>query len=213
MRPLTVIAICLAIASAAGVGGFLLGHPDRTQPPDKPSSTEILKVYGSSEGGAKLAEVIKQLDRRLAALELKQLQTKPEEVQAPAKAVERLDPATIKEKHLERAAAIETALRMQTRDVAWAPIAENQLQTAVDGATKDGAQFSVKNLRCMTSICEMVLSASNPDHLRHTMFQLDPHITGMKGFDVAPLEVAADGSATLTYRLFREGYARPDEGT
>ena len=35
----------------------------------------------------------------------------------------------------------------------------------------------------------------------------------MGSFDIALPETAADGSATLTYRLFRNGYPRPDEGT
>ena len=59
---------------------------------------------------------------------------------------------------------------------------------------------------------EMVLSASSPDELRHTTNNLSHRITGMSSFDFAPTETAADGTATVTCRLFRKGYPRPESG-
>jgi len=218
MRPLTVIATSVAVASAAAMGGYWLGHALPSHPLGQRSSTAILEEVESPEDNTKLAEAIKQLDRRVAALELRQLYAMPGERQAPDKAphagqAEHLDLAAMREQQLERAAALEATLHKQQRDSAWAPVTETQLRTAVDGAGKEGAEFSVKTLKCLTSICEMVLSAPSPDQLRHTSFQLDPRIIGMSGFAVSPPEIAADGSATVTYHLFREGYPRPDEGT
>jgi hypothetical protein len=115
---------------------------------------------------------------------------------------------------LERIAVIDAAFKTQARDNVWSSATESQLQTAVDSAVKEaGAKFSIKNMRCLTSICEMVLSASSPDQLQNTDLALGPRITGMGSLDIAPAETAADGTATVTYRLFREGYPRPDEGT
>jgi hypothetical protein len=119
-----------------------------------------------------------------------------------------------RQRELERAAAVDAALKTQQRDQVWAPATEGQLQTAVDAALKEsGAQYTIKTLRCLTSICEMVLSASSPDQLQDTDLSLGSHIVGMNSVDISPPETAADGSATVSYRLFRQGYPRPDEGT
>jgi hypothetical protein len=60
-------------------------------------------------------------------------------VRAPtADQIEQFDPAAMKERQLERTAAVEEALRTQSRDTIWAPVAKGQLRTAVDGATKEG---------------------------------------------------------------------------
>jgi hypothetical protein len=83
----------------------------------------------------------------------------------------------------------------------------------VDAAGQEGAQFTLKSVRCLTSLCEMVLSASDAEQFSHASLQLDPRITGMSRLVMALPETAADGSATVTYRMFREGYPRPDEGT
>jgi hypothetical protein len=56
----------------------------------------------------------------------------------------------------------------------------------------------------------MVLWASSADKLNASTYQLAQGIGGMASFDIGPAEVAADGSATVTYRLFRQGYPRPD---
>jgi len=152
------------------------------------------------------------------ALQLAQANAKSAEPRAPdsppnaAAARLRPDFTTMKEVQLERAAAIEATLKTEPRDRAWASTTESQLRTAVDTAIKEGAQYSVRTLRCLTSVCEMVLSASSPEELRYTSFQLGPRIAGMSSYDVAQPETAADGTATVTYRLFRMGYQRPDEG-
>ena len=119
----------------------------------------------------------------------------------------------MKEKQLAKAAAIEAALKRNRKDGTWASATESQLLTAIDAAVKEGATFSVKTLRCLTSVCEVVLSASNPDQLRHAELRLAPRITDMSSFEIAAPEIAADGNATVTYRMFRKGYPRPDEGT
>lgn len=113
---------------------------------------------------------------------------------------------------MRKAAAIDRTLKTEPRDRVWASAAESQLQATVEAAVKEGVQFSVKAMKCLTSICEMVLSASSPDQLHGTDLSLIHRISGMGSFDIAPTETEADGSGTITYRLFREGYPRPDEG-
>lgn len=136
--------------------------------------------------------------------------TEPQATAAPPGAgAEPFDPSEMKEKELARAAAIEATLRTQPRDRAWASATEGQRQTAVDALVKEGAAFSVKTLRCLTSVCEVVLSPSNPDQLRHAELRLAPRITDMSSFDIAAPETAADGNVTVTYRMFRKGYPRP----
>jgi hypothetical protein len=58
----------------------------------------------------------------------------------------------------------------------------------------------------------MVLSASSTEQLSGTALHLMHRITEMGSVDIAPPVTAADGSATVTYRLFRKGYPRPDDG-
>jgi len=170
-----------------------------------------------NDGNAELNEAIRRLDRRIGALELRQLDPKPAEARAqdvpPAASAVALDPATLREKELEKAAAIEATLRTEPRDNTWASATESQLQSAVSAAVQEGAQYSIKTVNCLTSMCQIVLSASSPDKLSGTALQLSRRISGMSSFDIAAPETAADGSATLTYRLFRQAYPRPDDGT
>jgi len=219
MRQSLVILASLATASAAALGGYWRGqaHASRglVQPESAVASTG---ADGRSEENERVVEALRQLDRRVAALELRQMLVKESEPRAPVGAPgqdepTRLDSASVAARQQARAAAIEQALRTEPRDGAWAAATEGELRNAVDAAGKDGAAFSLKSLRCLTSICEMVLSASDPEQFSRASLQLDPRITGMSSFAVAPPETAADGSATMTYRLFREGYPRPDEGT
>jgi hypothetical protein len=184
-----------------------LSHPRAT---DNATRVEPL------DDGDKLAETIGNLDRRLAALELRQLAAKATELQAPDRVSggsppTPLDPAAMKEMALDEAAAIEATLKTEPRDRAWAPATEGQIQTAMNAAVKEGAQFSVKTLKCLTSMCELVLSASSADHLRHTSLALTQRISGMGRIDIAAPETDADGTATVTCRMFRQGYPRPDE--
>jgi hypothetical protein len=216
MRYSTVVATFLAVASGVGFGGYWLGQAGA---PRARSHSSAANENSSEpiEGNAELAVAIGKLDRRLAALELRQLNMKPAETQAhdlPANAsAPPLDLGALKERELEKAAAIEATLRTEPRDSAWASATESQLQTAVNAAVQEGAQYSVKTVSCLTSICEMVLSASSPDKLSNTELQLARRVSGISSFDVAPLDTAADGSATVRYRLFRQAYPRPDEGT
>jgi hypothetical protein len=217
MRPLTVVVTFLAAASAIGLGGYWLGQAGAPRALDQPRSAARTNISEPIDGNAELAEAIRQLDRRLAALELRELYAKPAEAQAhegpPRASAVPLAPAEMTERELQKAAAIEAALKTEPRDSAWASVTERQLQTAVNAAVQEGAQYSVKTLSCLTSICEMVLSASSPDKLNNTTLQLARSIDGMSSFDIVPPKTAADGSATLTYRLFRKSYPRPDEGT
>lgn len=214
-----VIVASLATATAAALGGYWRGQARSpralVQPdPTAPSTNEAARSGEDEE----VVEALQRLDRRVAALELRQLLVNQPEARAPAGAPgenepKPLDSAAVAARQRAGAAAIEEALRTEARDAAWASAAEGQLRSAVDAASKEGAPFSLKSLRCLTSVCEMVLSASDPEQFNLASLQLDPRISGMSSFAVAPPETAADGSATLTYRLFREGYPRPDEGT
>ncbi len=217
MRKLIIIVTSAAAASVVALGGYRLGQSHGSHSTDEPSSIASSNTVEPSDENSRLAAAIGQLERRLAALELRQLNARSAEPQAPeahrGANAGPPDLAALRQTELARVAAIEAALKMEPRDRAWAPAAESQLRTAVDTAINEGAHISVKTLRCLTSICEMVLSASSPDELGHTNFELDSRISGMSSFDVAPPQTAADGSATVTYRLFRNGYPRPDEGT
>lgn len=217
MRPLTVIVTVLASTSAVALGGYWLGQARPARGPVVPAAPASAAATDESDDGAKVAETMAQLNRRLAALEIKQVVAKPTAAEAavPQRGPQQpMDLAALKQKELERAALIDAALKTEARDNVWAPSTEGQLQTAVASAVKEaGAQFSVKTVKCLTSICEMVLSASTPEQLRGTDAALAPRITGMGSLDIAPPETAADGSATVTYRLFRQGYPRPDQDT
>ena len=70
--------------------------------------------------------------------------------------------------------------------------------------------------------CSPTISKAKPRRLRGCSkrltpgsrnFQLAQRISGMSSYDISQPETTADGSATVTYRLFRQDYPRPDEGT
>jgi len=217
MRPLIVGGIFAIAACISVLGGYWVGRAGGLRALDQVHSNATMKLSELLDGNAELAVAIRQLDRRLAALEVgqlraKQAETKPDDAPPSASAVP-LGLAAIKEKELEKAAAIEASLRTEPRDSAWAPAAESQLQAAADAAVQQGAQYSVETLRCLTSICELVLSASSADKLGNTSLLLMQGMSGMSSIDIAPPESTADGTATSTYRLFRQGYPRSDEGT
>jgi hypothetical protein len=108
----------------------------------------------------------------------------------------------------KRAAAIENKLKTESRDRNWASAAEDRVQNAVKTAVDNGAQFKASTLKCLTSICELVLAADSPDKLQRAMYQIYG-ITGMAGFSAGQPQKAADGSSSLTVRFFREGYPMP----
>jgi len=217
MSRLTVITASLVAAFAAAFGTYRLGQASAAQGPAQLRSVVRANNEEPPDGYAKLAMAIGQLERRLAALELKELSAKPAEPLAsnapPIALAPQLDLEAMRERQLERASTIEAALRTEARDRPWANATESQLQSAVDAAVKEGAQFSIKTLRCLTSLCEMVLAAPAKDQLVNTAFQLGHRISGMSSYDVAQPRTNADGSATVTYRLFRQGYSQPGEDT
>jgi hypothetical protein len=119
-----------------------------------------------------------------------------------------------RENERKRAAAIEAAVRSEPRDGTWAPASENQIRGAVAAAINEGkAQFSIKNLKCLTSVCEMVIAAPSAEQVRGSHLELVRRIGEMGSFDIGTPESAVDGTTTVTYRMFRSGYPRPDEGT
>ena len=217
MKHVTVVVASVAAASAVALGSYWLGRARGSRASDQPRSTELTDRPEQLDGNERLVGAIGNLERRMAALEMRQALARLPAPEAPAAQPqagkrERVDPAILEEERRERAAAIEAALKTQPRDGVWAPSTESELRTAVDAAVKEGSTYSVKMIKCFTSICEMVLSASSPDELRHTTNDLSHRISGMSSFDFAPTETAADGTATVTSRLFRKGYPRPDQG-
>jgi hypothetical protein len=217
MRRLTAVVLSVASVSVIAVCAYRIGRGRNGPAAGEARSASDVDSPASADDNARVNDAVGRIDRRLAALEFKQNFAKPAEVQAAipvsSAAGALVDIAAEKEKAAQRAVAIDAALKAEQRDGAWASATEHQLQGAVDTALKEGAEFSVKSVKCLTTICEMVLSASSPDRLQHTGLQLMRYIQGMGSFDFGLPVTAPDGSATVTYRLFRAGYPRPDEGT
>ncbi|HEY8944166.1 MAG TPA: hypothetical protein VIM73_07885, partial [Polyangiaceae bacterium] len=115
------------------------------------------------------------------------------------------------QRRLDREAAIAAALETEPRDKSWASPTESSLRAAVESAVHDGAKFSVATLNCQTSVCEMVLTASDSEELKYVARQLAPKVVGMHSLDVLPPAPTPDGRASVTCRFFRQGYPRPDE--
>lgn len=107
-----------------------------------------------SNGDAKLADSLRQIDRRFAALEIKQtMATLGKGAEAQAAGEGAVLPAgskggpvveALKEKASRGAAAIDAVLRTEARDGAWATTTEKQVQSAVAAVAKDGTQISIK---------------------------------------------------------------------
>lgn len=203
----------LMLAVPIGIGSYYAGQ-------SRPSiaTEKALPVQGiTPDTNSDLWAAMARIERRLAALELGQMRQKvtvvgvePDKPSAPA---DRPDPVALEEKRLERDSAIEARLKTESRDGTWASAIEKQLETAVSAASQQGAQYSIKALNCLTSLCEMVLSTKRGDNSNPTGFLLSQGLAGIDSLDVLAPVSSADGSSTVTYRLFRQGYPRPDEGT
>ena len=216
MRPLTIVLTSLAAVSAVAFGAYWPGQTSTSRVRGLPRQAESANTVESADGNANLAKVIGRLDRRLAALEHRQGDAKLVDPSAPdtppTEGAAPPDLAEMRETQSRKAAAIEVTLSTEPRDRAWASATEDELRTAVDAAVEEGAQFSVETITCLTSICEVVLSASSPDLLQGAELRLVHRIAGMDSFDIGRPEAAPDGSGKVTYRMFRDGYPRPDEG-
>jgi hypothetical protein len=216
MRTRSVLGFVAAMAVVAA-GAYLLGRGQSSAMPQQRVSTERHQTGLPGNAVAKPDEATLKLERRLAAIEAKQALTgavappppvEPQQEPPPGP----VDPAEIEQRRAERMTAIEAALQTEHRDVAWAATTESQVHTAVDAAAKEGARFSIRALKCLTSLCEMVLSASSTEDFGHVTQELGNRIVGMGSVDLEPPQKEPDGSATITCRLFRAGYPRPDEG-
>jgi hypothetical protein len=206
-------------ASALAIGGYWLGHARGTRGGGERAAAESPvpePQIRADEGNANAAGTVDRLERRLAALEAREVLAKAAQSQAASPAAsaqpERYDPAKEEERRLERAAAIEAVVKTEPRDKDWASPTESQLQAAVSAAVAAGAKFSIRTLRCATTVCDMVLTASSAEDLGHIAEDLGNRITGMNSMDMSPPSSGPDGRTTVTCRLFRQGYPRPDEG-
>jgi len=222
MSKLTMLIAAIGLAGATAFGSYWLGHAHAERPADQvrpregaAQSRDDADKAERIRGDAVLAGAIERLDRRLAALELKGSVTEPSALFEPATQVgadEAADPAQAEERHTKRLAAIDEALRVETPDRAWAFPTEVDLRAAVDSAISEGAKFSIENLKCLTSLCEMVLTAPAEDDFTTLPQRLPTKITGMSRVDVSPPTTLPDGRATVTCRLFRQGHPEPGEG-
>jgi hypothetical protein len=208
------------VAGAAITFGVL--WPGRARAPGSATDTEARAAddpVSSRVDQASLIASIARLEKRLAMLELAQATTAAARGSGRAdpegKPTTQPDPAALMglawDNETETAAEIDHRLRTEPRDRAWAPTAEGELKDAVRAAVDQGAQFSIRTLGCLTSLCELVLSAATSDHLHNAALQLGHRINGMSSFRVGRPESDADGSAVVTYRLFRQGYPAPGE--
>jgi len=207
----------VATVTVAAAGAFWLGKGQSSALPQPPGSAEHHRAPSAPQSDTKRDEALVKLERRLAAMEARQVLTGAAAPTSPVEAQQATpsgpaDPAEVEQRRAERMTAIEAALETEQRDAAWAVATERQVHTAIDAATKEGARFSIRALKCLTSLCEMVLSASSSDDFAHVTQELGNRIVGMGSVDLEPPQTGPDGSTTITCRLFREGYPRPDEG-
>ena len=219
MKQATVVVTSVVAASALAIGGYWFGHARGARGGGERAAAESPAPEPQTradEGNANAAGTVDRLERRLAALEVREAMAKAAQSQAASPAApaqpERFDPAKEEEKRLERAAAIEAAVKTEPRDKDWASPTETQLQAAVGAAVAAGARFSIRTLRCATTVCDMVLTASSAEDLGHISEELGNRITGMNSMDMSPPSSGPDGRTIVTCRLFRQGYPRPDEG-
>ncbi len=208
--------MALALAgSAVAIGAHRLGQRRTASGADALPAAASPDNAAPADETAQLAETVRKLERRIAALEFAQLSAKsaaPAATAAADHATGPIDPAEAKQRIADKAAAVEAALKTEPRDRNWASLTEGQVQAAVDAAVKDGAKLSVQTLRCMTNVCELVLSAPSADLLAGIDVQLASQLTELGSMDIQPPVTAANGAATVAYRMFRKGRPRPDEG-
>jgi len=220
MTKVMMAATVATVVSAVAVGGYWLGRARTLQPTERGRSEEPAAGLDETEHDSRLAGALGRLEGRMAALEIKQATATAPTAAAPEPAAappapaknEAPDPAAEEARHLEGEARIQAVLRAEPRDRAWASPTEGNLRATIDTVVSEGGKFAVKDVKCLTSLCEMVLSANAPDDLKYLTDQLSPKITGMGSMELLPPTVGTDGRATVTCRFFRQGYPRPDEG-
>ncbi len=213
-QPTIVIAVAVA-GSAIAIGAYRLGHRLAPGSVDRSAVAPTADRIEPSDETAQLAETVHKLERRIAALEFAQLSAKVAAPAATAPASHStppVDPEEMKQRMLDKTAAVEAALKGEARDDNWAPVAEGQIESAVAAAVKDGAKFSLQTVRCMTSLCEVVLAAASPELLGGAELQLAPQLGELGSMDVQQPVTTPNGGATVAYRMFRKGRPRPDEG-
>lgn len=215
MKQITVVVVSLATVAVA-FASYWIGQDQGSLRPKLRAEASEQSNSGSHEGAS-----LGRLEMRLAALERSRSSSNAhEDEEAPIyedvqnrKGEQPFDPELMMQRDMRRDQAIAEALQRETVDRAWASTAESEIKSAVDSVIKDDSvQYSVETLSCLTSICEMVLSASTADHLANSGLHLMRRITGMGSIDIKPAVVAPDGTATATLRFYREGYERPDAG-
>jgi hypothetical protein len=205
----------ITTAAAVALGGYWVGRSREPHSVERSQSPVVTHEVEKVIQDPKLAGSIASMQRRLAELEAKQAANNAAQRAAPpseaAIAAEPFDPAMEEQRRLDREAAIAAALESEPRDKSWASPTESSLRAAVESAVHDGAKFSVEALNCQTTVCEMVLTASDSEELKYVARQLAPKVVGMHSLDVLPPTPTPDGRATVTCRFFRQGYPRPDE--
>lgn len=212
----TAISVALGVSSVA-LGGYWFGQFRGSKAIERHRSSELVVSAAKVEPDAKLQGTVASLQRRLATLEMRQAFSQAPEsaVAAPqpgAAEPEPFDPAKEEEKRLGRAAAVEAAVTLEPRDNAWAPATEGNLRAVVDSAVPESRKFSVKDLKCLTSVCEMVVSVAAPGDVETLTQHLAANVTGMSSLELAPAITTPDGRLSIKCHLFRAGYPRPDEG-
>lgn len=215
MKTLLVVLTSLATASAAALSGYWCGQADVQRASPLASSNDHNHTVVSPDGNSRVADAIVNLDRRLATLELKQAidstsatapEAPPSEPTAPQdlQALSELE----QDREAKMASVIETKLKTESRDRNWASAVEDQLNDAVKALADEGAHLSISTLKCFTSICELVLSATTSDDAQRSTYGLGRPISGTSGFNLRPPVKTADGSSKMIYTFFREGYPR-----
>ncbi|HEY5960683.1 MAG TPA: hypothetical protein VIV60_29215 [Polyangiaceae bacterium] len=218
------IATFCCAAIVIGFAGYELGQVHAAGSPARPLVRPPVQGNGETvtapeERASRAEAAIARLEQRLQSIELRLNSTNADErrltdVQPSARATQADFETSLENeraKETEVNAAIAETLRTEARDRNWASATENQLRDAVKAAADEGAQFSIKTVKCLTSICELVLLAAAPEQLRNSVLQVGHRFIGMSGFNVQQPETAADGTSAVTFRLFREGYAPPLE--
>lgn len=218
--------IVKVIAASLGLAllwvSFEVGRKRTPQKSDAERSSNFASQASAADVNARLIETIAGLEQRLAMIEVKQsIAATTGQAAALADGADvprkegagQQDAQVVMQIQEEQEQAVESTieekLNTEVRDRDWAFATEQEMRKAVQSAADEGSRFSIGALKCLTSICELVLTAKTAEDLQGSMHELAHRISGMAGFKLGVPESGSDGSSTVTYRFFREGFPMP----
>lgn len=171
-RGLVLVAFLSGAVGGAAAGALVVGRPAATPALTEPVTEEVelrreLESVRQQLAGlqrALQAHEAREQQERLAAVPAPPATPPPPEREAPAMAASRSGSPG------ELGAAAAAQFSRETRDTAWSPYMERQLEASVKELPASGS--SLKSVDCMATLCRVVFAHASQDERGDFLFSL-----------------------------------------